>query len=115
MLFFSDTEDIDGTTRTALKLLVAIEKRKHGSQSLAYYDVAHLIGSSSSWVQKFIRDSGEVKPPCDPLFLRIRAAYDDLCNRVEQQNKRDEKRLRELKGKIDAAAAGIAHKTKTET
>jgi hypothetical protein len=115
VLFFSDTEDIDGTTRAALKLLVAIEKRRHGSQSLAYYDVAQLIGSSSSWVQKFIRNTGEVKSPCNPLFLRIRTAYNDLCNRVEQQNKRDELRLRELKGKIDAAAAGIAHKTKAQT
>ena len=113
MLFFSDTEDIDGTTRAALKLLVAIEKRKHGSQSLAYYDVAHLIGSSSSWVQKFIRDSGEVNPPCDPLFLRIRAAYTDLCNRVEQENERDEMRLRLLKDKIDAVAAGVASKNQT--
>jgi len=114
VLFFSDTEDIDGTTRAALALLVAIEKRKHGSQSLAYYDVAQLIGSSSSWVQKFIRDSGEVKPPCQPLLLRISAAYTDLCNRVEQQNKRDEMRLRELKGKIDAVAASVAPKTKTQ-
>ena len=113
MLFFSDTEDIDGTTRAALKLLVAVERRHTGSLSLAYYDVAQLIGSSSSWVQKFIRDSGEVKPPCDPLLLRIRAAYNDLCNRVEQENKRDEQRLRQLKDKIDAAAAGMAPKNST--
>jgi hypothetical protein len=113
VLFFSDTEDIDGTTRTALKLLVAIERRHTGSRSVAYDNVAQLIGSSSSWVQKFIRDSGEVKPPCQPLFLRICAAYDQLCERVEQQNKRDENRLRELKGKIDAVAAGVASKTKT--
>ena len=110
MLFFSDTEDITATTRTALALLVAIERRRTGSLSVAYEDVAQLIGSSSSWVQKFLRDSGEVKPPCNPLFLRICAAYDQLCERVEQQNERDEKRLRELKDKIDAVAAGIAQK-----
>jgi hypothetical protein len=114
VLFFSDTEDMDGTTRVALKLLVAIERRHTGSRSAAYYNVAQLIGSSSSWVQKFIRDSGEVKPPCQPLLLRICAAYDQLCERVEQQNKRDEIRLRELKGKIDAVAAGVAPKTKTQ-
>ena len=112
MLFFSDTEDI---TRAALALLVAIERRHTGSRSVAYENVATLIGSSSSWVQKFIRDSGEVKPPCDPLFARICAAYDQLCERVEQENKRDEDRLRELKGKSDALAQGVASKTKTQT
>jgi hypothetical protein len=115
VLSFSDTEGIDGTTRAALKLLVAVERRHTGSLSLAYDDVAQLIGSSSSWVQKFIRDSGEVRPPCAPLLLRISAAYTDLCIRVEQQNKRDENRLRDLKGKIDAVAAGVASKTKTKT
>ena len=110
MLLFSDTEGIDGTTRAALKLLVVIERRRTGSLIVAYEDVAQLIGSSSSWVQKFLRDSGEVKPPCKPLFLRICTAYDQLCARVELENKRDEKRLRELKDKIDAVAAGIAQK-----
>jgi hypothetical protein len=107
VLFFSDTEDI---TRAALSLLVAIERRHTGKKEVAYENVARLIGSSSSWVQKFIRDSGEVKPPCNPLFLRICVAYDQLCARVEQQNERDESRLRELKDKIDAVAAGIAQK-----
>ena len=111
MLFFSDTEDI---TRAALALLVAIEQRHTGSRSLAYHNVAQLVGSSSSWVQKFIRDTGEVKPPCQPLLLRICAAYDQLCERVEQQNKRDENRLRELKDKIDAAASRANAKTKTQ-
>ena len=114
MLFFSDTEDIDGTTRAALKLLVAVERRHTGSLSLAYDDVAQLIGSSSSWVQKFIRDTGEVRSPCPPLLLRICAAYDQLCDRVEQENKRDEQRLRQLKDKIDAAAAGATPKNKTQ-
>jgi hypothetical protein len=115
VLFFPDTEDITATTRTALALLVAIEQRHTGKKEVAYENVAQLIGSSSSWVQKFIRDSGEVKPPCAPLLLRISAAYTDLCIRVEQQNKRDENRLRDLKGKIDAVAAGVASKTKTKT
>src|SRR4029077_2175913 len=111
VLFFSDTKDITGTTRTALSLLVAIERRRTGSRSAAYYNVAQLIGSSSSWVQKFIRDTGEVKSPCPPLFLRICAAYDQLCERVEQENERDEMRLRLLKGKLDAVAKGAGKKT----
>ena len=115
MLFFSDTEDITAATRAALAILVAIERRHTGSRSVAYENVATLIGSSSSWVQKFIRDSGEVKPPCQPLFFRICAAYNQLCELVEQENKRDESRLRELKGKIDALAQGVAAKTKTQT
>jgi hypothetical protein len=107
VLLFSDTEDI---TRAALSLLVAIERRHTGKKEVAYENVAQLIGSSSSWVQKFIRDTGEVNPPCNPLFLRICTAYDQLCERVEQQNERDESRLRELKEKIDAAAQSLAQK-----
>ena len=114
-MFFSDTADLTATTRMALALLVDFEQRRTRSRSTAYYNVAKLIGSSSSWVQKFLRDTGEVREPRLPLFLRICAAYDQLCERVEQQNKRDEIRLRELKGKIDAVAAGVAPKTKTQT
>ena len=110
MLFFSDTEDI---TRAALAVLVAVEQRHTGSRSLAYHNTAQLIGSSSSWVQKYLRDTGEVKSPCPPLLLRICAAYDQLCDRVEQENKRDEQRLRQLKDKIDAAAAGATPKNST--
>jgi len=107
VLFFSDTEDI---ARAALAVLVAIEMRQTGSRSLAYYKTAQLIGTSTSWLQKFLRDTGEVQPPKPPLFSRICTAYDQLCARVEEENTRDEKRLRELKDKIDAAAAGIATK-----
>ena len=110
MLFFSDTEDI---ARAALAVLVAIEMRRTGKKEVAYDDVAQLIGSSSSWLQKYLRDTGEVRSPCPPLLLRICAAYDQLCDRVEQENKRDEQRLRQLKDKIDAAAAGATPKNPT--
>ena len=112
-MFFPDTDDLTTTTRMALALLVDFEQRRTRSRSTAYYNVAKLIGSSSSWVQKFLRDTGEVREPRLPLFLRICVAYKHLCERIEQENERDEIRLRILKDKIDAVAAGVASKTKT--
>ena len=103
MLFVSNNE-LTHATRLALSLLVEREAVRVGSRSVAYEHVAQLVGSSSSWVQKFLRDSGEVREPRLPLFQNIRAAYDRLCERVEQENERDEMRLRLLKGKIDALA-----------
>jgi len=87
VLFFPDTEDITATTRTALALLVAIEQRHTGKKEVAYENVAQLIGSSSSWVQKFIRDSGEVRPPCAPLLLRISAAFVSASNNKISETK----------------------------
>lgn len=93
---------LTSATRSALGALVEREDRRVGSRSVAYENVAQMIGASSSWVQKFLRDSGEVKEPRITLFLNIRAAYSQFCERVEEENKADERRLRALKGRIDA-------------
>lgn len=95
---------LTSATRSALGALVERETRRTGSRSVAYEHVAQMVGASSSWVQKFLRDSGEVKEPRITLFQNIRAAYCQLCERVEQENEQDEKRLHVLKGQIDAVA-----------
>lgn len=93
---------LTSATRSALGALVERETRRTGSRSVAYEHVAQMVGASSSWIQKFLRDTGEVKEPRITLFQNIRAAYGQLCERVEQENEQDEQRLRVLKGQIDA-------------
>jgi len=106
VLFIADKIDLTPATRLALALLVDREAHRTGSRVAAYTTVADLVGTSSSWVQKFLRDTGEVRGPRVPLFLRIRAAYNEFCERIEHQNELDEIRLRNLKGRLDALAEG---------
>lgn len=98
-------------TRSALGALVEREAKRTGSRTLAYEIVAQSVGSSSSWIRKFLAKSEEVKEPRITLFQNIRASYDNLCNRVEQENRSDELRLKLIKGEIDAVTEGFLGKT----
>lgn len=94
-------------TRSALGALVEREERRTGSRTVAYEIVAQSVGSSSSWVRKFLARSEEVKEPRITLFQNIRASYENLCCRVEQENRADELRLKLIMGEIDAVTAGF--------
>lgn len=94
-------------TRSALGALVEREERRLGSRTVAYEVVAQSIGASSSWIRKFLAKSEEVKEPRITLFQNIRANYETLCNRVEQENRQDERRLLLIKGEIDAVVEGF--------
>jgi hypothetical protein len=94
-------------TRSALGALVDQEMRRTGSKMVAYEIVAKTIGSSSSWVRMFLSKSEEVKEPRITLFQNIRASYENLCSRVEQENRNDELRLMLIKGQIDAVTEGF--------
>jgi len=98
-------------TRSALGALVDREERRTGSRTVAYEIVAQTIGSSASWVRKFLAKSDEVKEPRITLFQNIRASYDNLCSRVEQENRNDELRLRLIRGEIDAITEGLGEET----
>lgn len=95
-------------------MLVERETRRVGSRSVAYEIVAQTVGSSASWIQKFLRDSGEVKEPRITLFLNIRAAYDQHCERIEKENEQDELRLRVPKGQMHAVTEGVGTKDRAE-
>ena len=103
MLSFSNTE-LTHATRLALGLLLAHEQRRCGKREVAFENVAELVGMSSSWLKKFVRDSGEVNTLYEPVFLKISNAYGELCARIEQENEADERRLLILKDQIDALA-----------
>jgi hypothetical protein len=104
---------LTSSTRSALGALVEREARRVGSRTVAYEIVAQSVGSSSSWIRKFLAKSEGVKEPRITLFQNIRANYDNLCNRVEQENRNDELRLMLIKGEMDAATEGIREETET--
>lgn len=97
-------------TRSALGALVEREERRTGSRMVAYEQVAQTIGASASWVRAFLSKSEGAKEPRITLFQNIRASYDNLCNRVEQENRTDELRLKLIKGEIDAVTESFIRK-----
>lgn len=105
---------LNSATRSALGALVEREARRVGSRSVAYEIVAQTVGTSSSWVKKFLADRGEVSEPRITLFQNIRAAYGQLCERVEKENEADELRLRALKGQIDAVTQSAGAQDRAE-
>lgn len=98
------------TTRSVLGAMVEKEASRVGSRTVAYEHVAQMVGASSSWVRKFLADRGEVKEPRITLFQNIRAAYSNICERVEEDNRADEERLQALKGQMDAITSGFEPK-----
>jgi hypothetical protein len=94
-------------TRSALGVLIDREERRLGSRDLAYEIVAKTVGSSSSWLKKFLSRHSEVKEPRITLFLNIRAAYEALCNRVEQEHRLEEARITALRKALDAPVDGF--------
>ena len=99
--------ELTSTTRSALSLLVEREAKRTGSRTVAYETVGRAIGASSSWVRKFLARSEVVAEPRLTLFQNIRASYDILCSRVEQEHQNELRRIEALKGKLDAATSGI--------
>lgn len=107
------TAALTTATRSALGALVEREARRTGSRTLAYEIVAQSVGASASWIRKFLAKSEEVKEPRITLFQNIRANYETLCSRVEQENRNDELKLRLLKGDIDAVTEGFVSEDQT--
>lgn len=105
---------LTSTTRSALSAMVEKEARRVGSRTVAYEHVAQMIGVSSSWVKKFLANTGEVGEPRITLFQNIRVAYSNLCERVEQQNRTDELRLRAIGKNLDEITEGFGAESQTE-
>lgn len=84
-------------TRAQATELVARAERNTGSRMAAYEQVARTVGTSSGWIRKFVRGY-EAKEPRATLYENIRANYEALCARVEQENRADELRLMALRG-----------------
>ena len=98
---------LTSATRSALGLMVDKEAHRAGSRTVAYDRVASTIGASSSWLKKFLADTGEVSEPRIHLFLRIKEAYISACERIEADNRGDEARLRDLRGRLNEIISGF--------
>lgn len=94
---------LSSMTRSMASELVRREERRVGSRTVAYEIVAQTVGTSSSWLRKFLSKSDEAKEPRITLFQNIRVAYSNLCERVESENRTDELRLRLLRDETNAA------------
>lgn len=102
------------TTRAQANELVARAERTTGSRMAAYEQVARRVGASSGWIRKFVRGY-EAKEPRATLYENIKAQYEALCARVEQDNRADEMRLQALRGSLNAITEGAGAESDTES
>ena len=100
-------------TRDQVEELVNRAQISTGSRMDAYAQVAQAVGSSAGWIRKFI-NGYEAKEPNATLYENIRANYEAFCNRVEQENRNDEKRLHALKGRRNAGTQGFGEESHSE-
>lgn len=100
--------EFTATTKSALKALIERETIKTGSRTVAYEVVAQTIGASSSWVRKFLTYDDRVAEPRMTLFHNIATYYNNVCERIEAENRNDELRYLKLRGRMNAFAQGIA-------
>src|SRR5687768_17666933 len=109
---------LTSATRSALGLMVDKEARRVGSRTVAYEHVAQMIGASSSWVKKFLADTGEVSEPRITLFQNIKEAYANVCARIEQEQQNERDKIALLLGKLNeinsSADRMVDRKTKTK-
>jgi hypothetical protein len=90
-------------TRSAASLLIERAERQTGSRMAAYDVVASALGTSASWLRKFIKGR-EIKEPGWTTGWRILDQYSRLCDRVEAEIEVERTKILALKGQIDATA-----------
>lgn len=93
-------------TRTVANALVERAERQTGSRMAAYEVVAQTVGTSSSWLRKFITGQ-EAKEPGWSTGWNILDQYNRICNRVEQEIETERAKHLALKGKIDAVISSV--------
>lgn len=101
------TAAFTSATRNALASLVEREAYRVKSRTVAYENVARTIGVSPSWIRKFLARDEAVAEPRMTLFQNIRASYDNLCSRVEQEHQNELLKLAALKGELNAVDQGF--------
>lgn len=89
-------------TRSVATMLVELEERQSGSRMAAYEAVAKTVGTSASWLRKFIKGH-EIKEPGWTTGWNILDQYSRICDRVEAGIETERAKILALKGIIDAA------------
>jgi hypothetical protein len=93
-------------TRELAAQLVERAERNTGYRMIAYDDVAQRIGTSSSWLRKFIAGR-EAKEPGWVIGWNIVDQYRRMCSRVEAEIETERAKYLALKEIIDAAAGTV--------
>jgi hypothetical protein len=91
-------------TRSAAGLLVERAERQTGSRMTAYANVAQNLGTSASWLRKFLAGR-EAKEPGWTVGWKILDQYSRMCSRVEAEIEMDRARTLALKERVDALTA----------
>lgn len=89
-------------TRSVANALVERAERQTGSRMAAYEMVAQTVGTSASWLRKFIKGQ-EAKEPGWTTGWNILDQYSRICDRVEAEIETERAKTLALKGMIDAA------------
>jgi len=97
---------ITATTRSALERLVDWEARRVGRDN-AYGEVARKVGTSKSWMEKFIADRPGITEPRISLYLRIREQYEKWVQHYEQEHFNELMKIRHLRSELDAPIKGF--------
>jgi len=93
-------------TRSVANALVERAERQTGSRMAAYEMVAATVGTSASWLRKFIKGD-ESKEPGWTTGWNILDQYSRICDRVEAEIETERARILALKEKIDAANSTV--------
>lgn len=109
------TVQLSLTTKTALRALIDRETHRVGSRTVAFENVARMVGASSSWIRKFLTYEDAVAEPRITLFENIRAAYNHICERIEADNRADEARWKALRGSLNEIGEGFGAESDTES
>lgn len=91
-------------TRELAEHMVARVEQQTGSRMDAYRTVANAIGTSSSWLRKFIAGR-EAKEPGWTTGWNILDQYSRICDRVEASIETERAKTLALKERIDALTA----------
>lgn len=91
-------------TRELAEHMVALVEQRTGSRMSAYQTVASAIGTSSSWLRKFIAGR-EAKEPGWTTGWNILDQYSRICDRVEASIETERAKTLALKERIDALTA----------
>jgi hypothetical protein len=84
--------------------MVELAERRTGKRMIAYKSVAEKIGTSASWLRKFLAGH-EAKEPGWTVGWKILDQYSRMCSRVEAEIEMDRARTLALKERVDALTA----------
>jgi len=93
-------------SRSQLVYLVEREERATGSRTVAYENVATMIGRSASWVRSVFKGYADAIPDL-VVGLNILTLYHQVCSRVELEAARESAEAAHLREQLHAAYPGI--------